>query len=98
MGGGSHVTVQRFGRGRCMAAFLLSACIVLAAACSGAGGGGSGGSGPIHLAMIGPLTGTYAENGAPILAGTKAAVKVINDGGGVLGHKVVMDQVDTVGD
>jgi branched-chain amino acid transport system substrate-binding protein len=88
--------VHRSSRGRLRGSLVLSACVVLAAACGG-GGGGAGG-GPIHIAMIGPLTGTYAENGAPILAGTKAAVKVINDAGGVLGQKVVMDQVDTVGD
>ncbi|MGH7777051.1 MAG: ABC transporter substrate-binding protein [Candidatus Dormibacterales bacterium] len=71
----------------------------MAAACGGtATNTGSGGGSPIHIAVDAPLTGTYAVNGAPILEGTKAAVKVINDAGGILGHKVMMDQVDTVGD
>ncbi|MGH7903836.1 MAG: ABC transporter substrate-binding protein [Candidatus Dormibacteraceae bacterium] len=89
-------------RSRLTAPVLLSTAALLAVSACGSGPGGSGsgaGNGsPIHFALVAPLTGTYAENGAPILQGAKAAVKILNDAGGVLGHKVVMDQVDTVGD
>ncbi len=68
----------------------------------GACGGGSTSSGtptgPITFSMVGPLTGTYAENGVPILEGSKTAVKQINDAGGILGQKLKLDQADTVGD
>jgi branched-chain amino acid transport system substrate-binding protein len=76
--------------------------VLLVAACgSGSPGGsssGSGGSGPIVMSMVGPLTGSAASQGIPILEGAKAAAKYINDNGGILGRQLQMDQVDTVGD
>src|ERR1700680_269869 len=76
--------------------------VLLVAACgSGSTGGssrGSGGSGPIVMSMVGPLTGSAASQGIPILEGAKAAAKYIDDNGGILGRQLTMDQVDTVGD
>ncbi len=79
----------------------VTAGVLLVAACGSGGGGGSsggGGSGPIVMAMVGPLTGSAASQGIPILEGAKAATKYINDHGGILGRQLQMDQVDTVGD
>lgn len=55
-------------------------------------------TGPIVISMIGPLTGQYAPFGTPLLEGAETAAKVINDNGGVLGRKLQIDQVDTIGD
>jgi branched-chain amino acid transport system substrate-binding protein len=84
--------------GRSLAA--ASAAVVVATACAtgGSSGGGGGGSGPITMAMVGPLTGAQAEVGIPILEGSKAAAQVINGAGGIMGRKLQVDQVDTVGD
>jgi branched-chain amino acid transport system substrate-binding protein len=74
---------------------------MLVAACgsgSTTSSSGSGGSGPIVMAMVGPLTGSAASQGIPILEGAKAAAKYIDDHGGILGRQLQMDQVDTVGD
>ncbi len=81
---------------------MVSGALAVAACGSGGGGGGggggSGGSGPITMSMVGPLTGSAASQGIPILEGAKAAAKYINDNGGILGRSLTMDQVDTVGD
>jgi ABC-type branched-subunit amino acid transport system substrate-binding protein len=79
---------------------VVSGALVVAACGSTAGGttSSSGGSGPIVMSMVGPLTGASASQGIPILEGSKAAAKYINDHGGILGRTLQMDQVDTVGD
>ncbi|MGH9102880.1 MAG: ABC transporter substrate-binding protein [Acidimicrobiales bacterium] len=64
----------------------------------GSGGGGGSLSGTVTMSMVGPLTGTYATDGQPILEGAKAATAEINADGGILGKKLKMDIVDTVGD
>ncbi|MDQ2959550.1 MAG: ABC transporter substrate-binding protein [Candidatus Dormibacteraeota bacterium] len=80
----------------------VSGVLVLAACGSSGGSSGSsssgGGTGPITMAMVGPLTGSAASQGIPILEGAKAATKYINDNGGILGRTLTLDQVDTVGD
>jgi branched-chain amino acid transport system substrate-binding protein len=78
---------------------VVSGTLVVAACGSGGGtSSSSGGSGPIVMAMVGPLTGSAASQGIPILEGAKAAAKYINDHGGILGRTLQIDQVDTVGD
>jgi branched-chain amino acid transport system substrate-binding protein len=78
---------------------LASIGTLLLAACGlGPATASTADTGPITFAMIGPLTGASASQGAPILEGSKAAVQYINDNGGILGRHVNFDQVDTVGD
>lgn len=65
------------------------------AGCGSSGGGNSAGSssgkGPIHIAMIAPLTGEYTPIGGGNVAGAKAAVAQINQSGGIGGRKLVLD-------
>jgi branched-chain amino acid transport system substrate-binding protein len=79
------------------------AVVTLAAACGAAGssaggGGASGTSGTVHFAAAGAYSGLQAAVGQPILEGAKAAAYVINQSGGILGKKLVIDAVDTKGD
>lgn len=55
-------------------------------------------SGTVHFTAIGPLTGSYAALGTPIVQGSKAAAYLINQAGGIMGKKLVIDPVDTHGD
>ena len=52
----------------------------------------------IHIAVVTSLTGTYSEIGTAMLEGAKAGARAINDAGGIMSRKVVLDAVDTVGD
>lgn len=61
---------------------------------SGSGGGSSSSKGPIHVAMIAPLTGAYTPIGGGNVAGAKAAVAQINQSGGINGRKLVLDVRD----
>jgi branched-chain amino acid transport system substrate-binding protein len=54
--------------------------------------------GEFHIAIVHPFTGKYAGVGTASMEGAQAGAAAINDAGGILGHNVVMDQVDTVGD
>ena len=54
--------------------------------------------GELHIADVHPFTGKYAGVGTASIEGANAAAAAINDAGGVLGKKVIIDQVDTVGD
>lgn len=54
--------------------------------------------GTVHFTAIGPLTGSYAALGIPIVEGTKTAAYLINQAGGILGKKLIVDPVDTKGD
>ncbi len=74
---------------------LCTLTALLLGACSS---GGSTSSGPIVMSMLGPLTGSAAVVGQPILEGALTAAKQINDAGGILGRHLQMDQADTVGD
>ena len=84
--------------GGAIAALLLAGCGSGSSASSttAVSSGASGGS--IHFAAVGAFSGLQAAVGAPILGGTKAAEVVINANGGILGKKLVIDQVDTKGD
>lgn len=54
--------------------------------------------GEIHFADVHPFTGNYAGVGTASIEGANAAAAAINDAGGLLGKKLIIDQVDTVGD
>ena len=50
-----------------------------------------GGSGPIRIAVAGPMTGQYAAFGAQMKAGAEQAVADLNAKGGVLGRKLELE-------
>jgi branched-chain amino acid transport system substrate-binding protein len=59
---------------------------------------GGGGTGPINVAVIGPMTGPAAEIGNLMSGACYAAELNVNKAGGVLGRKINCDQVDDTGD
>lgn len=65
---------------------------------SGKSGGSSSGSGPIVEASVIAYTGTNAFEGGVTDAGVYPAAYEINQAGGILGHKLTIDPVDTRGD
>lgn len=77
-------------------AFLSMMSMLISVSCGGSSTATS--TAPIVMAMIGPLTGQYAPFGTPLLEGAETAAKVINDNGGILGRKLQIDQIDTIGD
>ena len=57
------------------------------------GAGSAGTSGPANtdpyvVPLLGDMTGAFAANGAAGVAGIQAAVKVVNDAGGINGHPI----------
>jgi branched-chain amino acid transport system substrate-binding protein len=58
----------------------------------------SGGNAPVHFDGQGEFTGIHIATGLPILEGDKAGTYVVNQAGGILGHQLIMDVVDDVGD
>ncbi len=90
-------------------ALVALATLALVASCGGTTGGTTGSQapasqsaaaqqGPINVAMIAALTGPFAANGTSKLEGVKAAVKEINDAGGVLGRQINVTTYDTKND
>jgi ABC-type branched-subunit amino acid transport system substrate-binding protein len=73
------------------------ASILLLAACGGSTPS-SGNTNPVHFDAQGSFTGVHIATGLPILEGDKAATYVVNQAGGILGHQLIMDTVDDVGD
>ncbi len=57
-----------------------------------------GGDGPIYIGVSAPLTGDFAANGEYIRTGVLFGQKVINDGGGLMGHPVELVIEDSKGD
>lgn len=86
------------------AALVVAAGVVLAACgSSGSSGpsgssGGGGSKGPIVEATVIAYTGTNAFEGGVTDAGVYPAAYEINQAGGILGHQLVIDTVDTRGD
>jgi ABC-type branched-subunit amino acid transport system substrate-binding protein len=90
-----HAGRHRFGRG----AGLLSALTLTLAAC----GGGSSSSGstntsPLLIGIIAPFTGPDASLGPAYYAACLPAARVINNGGGIMGHTVSCQEFDTRGE
>jgi ABC-type branched-subunit amino acid transport system substrate-binding protein len=86
------------GIGRRLAMAATVALAVMACGSGNGGGSGASGGGDIHIAIVHPFTGKYAGVGTASMEGAEAAAKAINAAGGINGRRVVMDQVDTVGD
>jgi branched-chain amino acid transport system substrate-binding protein len=68
-------------------AAVLAVAVVLFAIAGGASGAEQGG-GEVHLAMISPLTGPLSFVGVDNRAGVQAAVREINNRGGVRGRRI----------
>ena len=65
---------------------------------SSGGGSGGGGGGALVVAVVSPFTGADAVFGQVVFAGCVPAASLINSGGGVLGHTISCQSVDTHGD
>ncbi len=89
-------------RSRGRVRFVLGlATVALAVAACGGGSSTSGSSGsksPYAVPFVGDLTGGNAVNGIGGQAGFNAAVKEINDSGGISGHKIVAQSFDAQSD
>jgi branched-chain amino acid transport system substrate-binding protein len=74
----------------------IAAAIAIAALVSaGCGRGRKSGAGdPILIGVSLPLTGDFSEPGKGIQRGYEAWAKIVNDGGGLLGRKVVLKFLD----
>lgn len=79
-------------------AVSTAATLILASGTAARSAGTEAGGPPIHVAVVTSLTGTYSEIGTAMLQGAKAGAREVNDAGGILGRKLVLDPADTVGD
>jgi ABC-type branched-subunit amino acid transport system substrate-binding protein len=83
---------------------LAAALVLLSAACSSTGAGSSspGGASPSGAKLVvgefNPFSGPDAAFGPEIVGGCIPAIRLINAGGGVLGHQMSCVQEDTRGD
>jgi ABC-type branched-subunit amino acid transport system substrate-binding protein len=59
---------------------------------------GSAISGPVRIAVFGPMTGLYAATGKQIWTGAKQCGDEINGAGGILGAQLELVQTDDEGD
>jgi branched-chain amino acid transport system substrate-binding protein len=77
----------------------LGALLVGATAClSGGSSSSSSGGGPLHFAVLASYTGNFSDVGQAMWEGAKAGAAAVNASGGIMGRKLVVDLVDTVGD
>jgi len=63
----------------------------------GASGGDGSGAGPMRIEALVALSGPVAVAGQAMQQGMKAAVKVVNDNGGVLGKPLEVNYIDNAG-
>lgn len=81
---------------------ILCGTVALTAALAGCGGGSGSGSGSssggLVVGAFNPFTGADASFGPEMMAGCIPAVQLINQAGGVMGHKVSCAATDTRGD
>jgi branched-chain amino acid transport system substrate-binding protein len=70
--------------------------LVLSACGGSSSGGGSGGS--LTVGAFNPFSGADASFGPEMMGGCEPATRLINQAGGVLGHKLSCQAVDTRGD
>lgn len=84
-------------RGR-QVSVALALVVIAAGVLAGCGSSSTSGSGSLVIANIGPFTGADAAFGSVQIAGCAPATLLINENGGVLGHKLTCKTVDTHGD
>src|SRR5437868_4102606 len=51
-----------------------------------------------HVAVLASYTGPFSDVGQAMWEGAKDGAAAVNASGGILGHKLVVDLVDTIGD
>ena len=71
-----------------LVAAVAAAGLLLAACGGGSSSSGSEPAGDYVLGLSSDLSGAFSVNGVPATAGVNAAVKEVNDSGGINGHKV----------
>src|ERR1700730_11179832 len=83
-----------------LAVTALAAALALlsVAACSSSAGGGSSPASTLTVGEFNPFTGPDAAFGPEMVGGCIPAIRLINAGGGVLGHHMSCVQEDTRGD
>jgi ABC-type branched-subunit amino acid transport system substrate-binding protein len=72
--------------------------LVAVGACSSSGGGGASASSTLVVGEFNPFSGPDASFGVEMAGGCIPAIRLINAGGGVLGHQMSCVQEDTRGD
>ena len=72
--------------------------LVTLGACASSGSGGASGSSTLVVGEFNPFSGPDASFGLEMAGGCLPAVRLINSGGGVLGHQMSCVQEDTRGD
>lgn len=77
-----------------LTALLAGLCLVIGACGNSDGNDGASGKEPLHIGVETGLTGANATDGAAQLAGMKAYIAMVNAGGGINGHQVVLDTAD----
>jgi ABC-type branched-subunit amino acid transport system substrate-binding protein len=94
---GSTPGTRRRTRGQ-GSALVLAAVFALTIAACGSGASGGSASGTLTVAMVEAFTGPNSIDGIAAAAGCYPAAQVVNQSGGVLGHKIQCIPVDTRGD
>ena len=79
-------------------ALVLAVVFALTIAACGSGASGGSASGTLTVAMVEAFTGPNSIDGIAAAAGCYPAAQVVNQSGGVLGHKIQCIPVDTRGD
>ena len=72
--------------------------VVAVGACGSSGGGGASASSTLVVGEFNPFSGPDASFGLEMAGGCLPAIRLINAGGGVLGHQMSCVQEDTRGD
>jgi len=73
--------------------------VVMVAVCAcGTSTAGSNDTSPIHIALLTPLTGQWANFGTFMSEGAKVGAAAVNASGGIMGRHLILDIVDTQGD
>jgi ABC-type branched-subunit amino acid transport system substrate-binding protein len=89
-------------RNRYLQTVIAAGAAVLGLAACGSGTGGGGGSsapaGPITIGSFSTYTGPNASLGPEQIAGCYTAALLINQAGGVIGHKAICQAIDDRGD
>ncbi len=86
---------------RTMIATVVLLATLLLTSCGGSGGSAAGTSrvaGTLAIGEVNPFTGPQSADGGEMIAGCLPAVRLINQAGGVMGHKLSCVEADTHGD
>lgn len=92
----TRFAIRAAAAGIAVAGLVLAGCSSSSKSSSSGSGSGSG-SGTYKLGLIDNSGGAFAANNKTAIAGAQYAIKLINDAGGVNGHKIDTTSVDTQG-